>query len=1082
MAFTGVLGSSDGNFGNFALGRVIPSVPPDLFDPEVIADLVMTQTLTVEKDSNVTVEQTLTITQVAEKMPGYPAIVGYTGGQTRYAYSYDVDGHQGLHRLNEDVVFPYPASCTKLMTALLIMEYHGSNLAATVTVTSADLSIFGGASTAGLQNGDILTWEELLYAIITPSGGDACQCAARIIGTEIYVAAGSTGNTGMTRFHERMNARAAELGMTNTFYYDSWGESTISGNVRNSTTAKDLAMLLAECIEHPDLNTVMGAPTYVMNFPSPNIRTANWSNVNRMVNGPTQTQAGIKGDNVIGGKVGEWNGDGVHVNLANAWTAPNGNRIVTVVMNAPDYQSLSWDHLGLMYAAIIDWPYLMDGVTEPLDSDFSKVKVLATANGSIVDESSFGRTATPSGATADTAFLYGSTGSINMTNTGHVSFPDAADLVIGSDDATIELWYKPPNDHNPSNEQLFFLKATTNNLEFALNWYPTAIQTFASSNGTGYSSTIITANTSVLTRTFFNGAPRHLAWVKEGSTISCYLNGERFDAELTVASIFDGTATFRIGGDNSVGATSAVGRISDLRFTTDLARYTVEKHTLTPRAFPRSSVAATPSSNALSLTQSATLTKDVVRELDHTLSMTQAAYRVIDETADSTLVLDHDLTFEKFKAASGSNILVPSQTVEVEVSFERTVNQGLPFTHTAGRNIYRVLSASNTLGASQLAVGVVTRPTSNVLTLTDLAEALVGKVAQNVLSVGQTVDKAVTYNRNAADNYIPFQTISRQLTIRRSLSDTLSMSQTLVAFVVKSASNVLVPSQSVSVDKTKPASDQLDIFQIAQVFRSFTMPVDQPLPLSQELFVAKGKSVSVLHAFGMNQFARGTRRLTVTAANALALAHALVQEYKDRSIEQMLDLDDELIVSKLAPRSAENALVLTQTVQVAKTLVRTIVDTITFHNSFEKYVGIGGHETVTVPAVQVVKVKKLVTLQSDSLVIVLPAPEFNDSEGGTGRINIKRTMAGGRRVYARDNVTSKLNYQFIIDRKKAIELRNFIMNSNTKFLRMENWKGEIWAVQMTNSPFSFGEDAAWLGSPGGNKSSITLEFEGVRLN
>jgi D-alanyl-D-alanine carboxypeptidase len=1082
MAFTGILGSQYSKLGNFALARIPVLGPPvDPLEPHVISDLDLNQTVATENTLNISVGQTLTLTQVGEKTPGFPAIVGYTGGQTRYAYSIDVDANQELHKLNEDTVFNYPASITKLMTALLIMEYKEANLSDVITITAADVSIFGGASTASLLANDTLDWEALLYAILTQSGGDACQAAARIIGTEIYVAAGSTGNTGRTRFHERMNERADELGMTNTFYYDSWGESTLSGSVRNSTTARDVATLLAACIEYPTLCTVMGTPTKSQAIGGPNARTLDWANVNRLVNGPANNPQGIKLDNVIGGKVGEWNGDGVHVNLANAWIAPNGNRIVTVVMNATLYQTLSWDHQGLMYSAILDWPYLMEGVGEELDPDFDTVKLLMTSDGTnIVDESSFGLTVTTSGATSGDPFLYGSEGSIELASTHYARVADSVEFEITSGDATLETWFKAPIDNNVSLEQLFFLKATTGSLEVAMNWFPNAFQVFASSTGTGWSWQIFLSTNDEIKRTFFNGAPRHVAWVKSGSSIKGYLNGEQFASGLSIGTIPNGTGPIGIGGDGA--AISAVGTYGDFRVSIGLARYTDEMVTLMPVMFPRSSVAATPSSNSLTLSHTVGLSKDVERSVEHTLSLTHAAYKVIDEDVEHTLVLTHDLTFEKYKLASASSALALTQDAPVELSYEREVHQGLPINHAATRNIYRVVSASNALAANQLAVAIVTRPTNNVLSLSDLAEAVVSKVARNLLEVTQSLSREVDFNRSTADNFIPFQTLAVELTIRRSLENVLPLAQTLVGFVVKSAFNVLSMTQSATATVSKSASNTLVPTQTAAFSRSFGKTVTTPVPLVQTVFVGKAKAVDVQHAFGMNQFARGTRRLTTSVSDTLALAHELVQEYKYGDAEHTVALDQDIVVSKLAQPTAENTLTLSQTVEVAKTLVRTIVDTLVFQNSFEKYVGIGGHETVSVPAVQVVKVKKVVVLQSDTLVIVLPAPEFNDSEGGTGRINIKRTMAGGRRIYTRDNVTSRLNYQFIIDRKKAIELRNFIMNSNTKFLRMENWKGEIWACQMTNSPFSFGEDAAWLGSPGGNKSSITLEFEGVRLN
>src|SRR4051812_37561555 len=105
MAFTGILGTSDSRLGSFALATVSTGGSPPDFDQDVPQDLTLAQTLTVVKDSNVSVSQTLTLTQLGEKTPALPAIVGYSGGQTRYAFSIDVDANQELHKLNEDTIF-----------------------------------------------------------------------------------------------------------------------------------------------------------------------------------------------------------------------------------------------------------------------------------------------------------------------------------------------------------------------------------------------------------------------------------------------------------------------------------------------------------------------------------------------------------------------------------------------------------------------------------------------------------------------------------------------------------------------------------------------------------------------------------------------------------------------------------------------------------------------------------------------------------------------------------------------------------------------------------------------------------------
>lgn len=487
-------------------------------------------------------------------------------------------------------------------------------------------------------------------------------------------------------------------------------------------------------------------------------------------------------------------------------------------------------------------------------------------------------------------------------------------------------------------------------------------------------------------------------------------------------------------------------------------------------------------SQTLTLTQLVAPSKTLNLGVSQTLTLVQVAVKSVPEAASSSLSLSQDVTFEKFKTAFATSTLALTGVVANECDHERAINQGLALTHSASVAKTKVLSVSTTMSLSQVSAGVDTRSTKNTLTLTDLAEYQVAKVATNVLSMGQVIDRALTLVRTINDNFIPSQQLKVALTIRRTVSQTVTFVQAAVGHAVRAINQTLSLSQAVVVSKAKPIYQNLTFLHAASMTRSSNQAGTHILPVVHSLGLLKSRALATGHAFGMNQYAKGVKVLTRSLSQSLSLTQELVQEYHLKDADNTLSLSQTVAVSKRAPRSVINQLHLNHAVVLSTTLKRGIMQTLVFKDAHDKYTGIQDREFVSIPTLQVVKIRQIVVLQSDTLTIVLPSPEFNDAQGGTGKINIKRTMSGGRRVYTRENVTSKLNYQFVIDRKKAIELRNFILNSNTKFLTMTNWKGEIWAVQMTNSPFSFGEDAAWIGSPGGNKSSITLEFVGVQTN
>ena len=100
----------------------------------------------------------------------------------------------------------YPASTTKIMTALITLE-NAENLYELVEVTEEDfIGVASDASKAGFMVGEQVPVIDLLYGLMLPSGNEAANTLARHIG-------GSIEN-----FADMMNKKAKELGCTNTHF------------------------------------------------------------------------------------------------------------------------------------------------------------------------------------------------------------------------------------------------------------------------------------------------------------------------------------------------------------------------------------------------------------------------------------------------------------------------------------------------------------------------------------------------------------------------------------------------------------------------------------------------------------------------------------------------------------------------------------------------------------------------------------------------------------------------------------------------------------------------------------------------
>ena len=82
----------------------------------------------------------------------------------------------------------YPASITKVMTALLTLEAidEGKLTAQTqITASATAAKIPEGSSTANIQAGETLTVEQLLYCLLLPSANEAAQILAEAVGGDI---------------------------------------------------------------------------------------------------------------------------------------------------------------------------------------------------------------------------------------------------------------------------------------------------------------------------------------------------------------------------------------------------------------------------------------------------------------------------------------------------------------------------------------------------------------------------------------------------------------------------------------------------------------------------------------------------------------------------------------------------------------------------------------------------------------------------------------------------------------------------------------------------------------------------------
>lgn len=183
-----------------------------------------------------------------------------------YADDFDITGeYVSLYNMNEDILLYSKndtkktsiASLTKMMTTLVAIE-EIDNLDKIVTIKERDFEGTVGYSKAGFKVGDKVTYRDLLYGIILPSGADAVNAVVN-------------NTLGYDKFIKKMNETAKKIGMNDTSYANPVGKD----DENNYSTSNDLAKLLKYALKNETFKTI---------FTTKNYKTSNGLNLESTVN------------------------------------------------------------------------------------------------------------------------------------------------------------------------------------------------------------------------------------------------------------------------------------------------------------------------------------------------------------------------------------------------------------------------------------------------------------------------------------------------------------------------------------------------------------------------------------------------------------------------------------------------------------------------------------------------------------------------------------------------------------------------------------------------------------------------------
>ena len=205
---------------------------------------------------------------------------------SKNAILYNLDSNEILYEKESEEKVQI-ASLTKIMTALVSLE-NIEDLDKQVILKNEDLKGLAEENlvTAGFTIGEVLTYRDLLYGLLLPSGADAAKALARnIAGTD-------------EEFINLMNKKAKELKLDNTNFSNVIGLD----DENNYSTAKDLLTIFKKALENEDFKKIITTNQYTTSDGKLTLKSTIQTNAKKY---------NISVPYILGGKTGTTNGAGL---------------------------------------------------------------------------------------------------------------------------------------------------------------------------------------------------------------------------------------------------------------------------------------------------------------------------------------------------------------------------------------------------------------------------------------------------------------------------------------------------------------------------------------------------------------------------------------------------------------------------------------------------------------------------------------------------------------------------------------------------------------------------------------------------
>ena len=221
----------------------------------------------------------------------------------------------------------YPASLTKVMTALVAIKY--GNLDDVVTIDENALDIDPESSVCYLELGDQYTLKQLIYGMLLASGNDAANAIAWHVGGSLE------------GFVSLMNQEAAAIGATNSHFMNAHGLQ----DENHYTTPYDMYLIFNEAIKYSTFTDAINQQSYTVTYTAGDGEQyeRTWFATNYYFTGESTPPDNVT---VFGGKTGTTDEAGACLSLLTK--DPYGNSYFSIIMKADTKDDLYSDMNDLL--------------------------------------------------------------------------------------------------------------------------------------------------------------------------------------------------------------------------------------------------------------------------------------------------------------------------------------------------------------------------------------------------------------------------------------------------------------------------------------------------------------------------------------------------------------------------------------------------------------------------------------------------------------------------------------------------------------------------------------------------------------